>query len=267
MEIKSYLNPTDLEEAYRILTDGKKNQIIAGGAWLKLSLKQADTLISLDKLGLDLIEEKAGNIEIGSMVTLREVETNELVRETYDGILAESISHIMGMNIRNQATLGGSVMGRFAFSDIIPSLLVMNTSLVFHKAGEISLEDFLKNPRMGKDILVKILIKKEKGKGYFRKVARTALDFSIVNIAVSKLKKEYKIAVGSRPQIAELALNAMNFLNSSDQIDEEKIENASQMAIEELSFSYNNRSSKEYREHVAKVYIERGLMKVTGNES
>lgn len=267
LEIRNYLKPTNLEEAYETLLISKNNKLIAGGAWLKLSLKKAETLISLDGLGLDTIEEKKGFIEIGSMVTLRTVETNSLVKDVHDGILSQAIAKVMGMNIRNQATLGGSVMGRFAFSDILPALLVLDTLLVFHKSGGMSLEDFLKNPRMDKDILVKIKIRKESGQGFFKKVARTALDFSIVNIAITRNGKNFKVAVGSRPQVAQLAIGAMAYLNSAKELTEDTILEASRIAVNELSFSRNNRSSKEYREEVARVYVKRGLKKVISDES
>ena len=267
MEVKNYFNPKDLDEAYDILTQDKKNQIIAGGAWLKLSLKKAETLVALDNLGLDKIEEKNGFIEIGSMVTLREIEKNDSVIKLYDGILAKSISKIMGMNIRNQATIGGSVMGKFAFSDILPVLLVMETVLVFHKNNEITLEEFLATPRMEKDILTKIKIRKISATGFFKKVAKTALDFSVVNVAVSKSEAKFKIAVGSRPQIANLAIKAMNFINKEKTVNEETFEKTAQIAVEEMVFSDNNRGSKKYREHLAKTYVLRGLRSVTQHES
>ncbi len=267
MEIKNYLTPDNLEEVYQILCADKKNQIIAGGAWLKLSLKKADTLISLDNLGLNKIEEKSDFIEIGSMVTLREIETDEKVNKLFDGILSDAVSRIMGMNIRNQATLGGSVMGKFAFSDILPVLLVMDTKLKFYKQGEISLEEFLNKTRIETDILEKVLIKKETGKGFFKKAAITALDFSIVNIAISKNALGFKIAIGSRPQIAKLASETMKYLNDLETVTESEIEEASMMAVNEMVFSNNNRSSKEYRENLARVYVKRGLKKVIFNES
>ncbi len=267
MVASEYLRPKDFEEAYNLMIESKKNYLVAGGAWLKLSVKSAEKLISLDGLDLDKIQVNTDYIEIGSMVTLRTVEINNDIKNLYGGILSNAIHKIMGINIRNLATLGGSVMGKFAFSDIFPALLVLNTKLVFYKQGEICLEDFLANPKMAKDILTKIIIKKEPGEGFFKKVAITPLDFSVLNIAVSKNKEGFKISVGSTPYIAKLATNAMSYINNLSKITETEILKCSEMVVEELKFSKNNRGSKEYRVEIAKVYVKRGLKKVIANES
>ncbi len=267
MEVKRFVEPKGLQEAYDLLNESNKNQIIAGGAWLKLITKSADTFIGLDKLGLNQIKAGEDRIEIGAMVSLRELQICPDITKLYDGILSDAIGKIMGMNIRNQATIGGSVMGKFAFSDIITPLLAMETKLEFYKAGTVRLEDFLDNNKMGPDILTKIVIKKQKAKGFFKKVARTPLDFAIVNIAVTNHEGKFKIVVGSRPKLASMASTAMEYINSKKNLDDEVLMETAEKAISELDFSDNNRATKEYRKEVAKVYIKRGLKKVIANEN
>lgn len=262
MLVTKYLRPDTLSDAYQALTEDKKSLIIAGGAWIKLSIKNVETLISLDNLKLNQIEITKDAIELGSMVTLREIETNKEVIELYDGILSMAIHKIMGINIRNIATLGGSVMGKFPFSDILPVLLVMDTKLIFYKQGEITLEEYLENPKIEKDILLKVSIKKEKGLGYFKKVAKTPLDFSIINIAISKCNNKFKICLGSTPYLAKLAINTMDYLNKQKNITDEIINSAIKIMMQEMKFNKNVRSSKEYKEELAKVYVKRGLKKV-----
>ncbi|XFA98925.1 xanthine dehydrogenase family protein subunit M [Candidatus Izemoplasma sp. B36] len=262
MLVTKYLRPESLSDAYKVLTEEKKSLIIAGGAWIKLSIKKIDTLISIDNLNLNQIEITKDSLEIGSMVTLRELEINKEVNELYDGILARAIHKIMGINIRNIATIGGSIMGKFPFSDIIPALLVMDTKLIFYKQGEITLEEYLETPKMEKDILLKVIIKKEKGVGFFKKVAKTPLDFSIINIAISKCNNKFKVCLGSTPYLAKLAINTMEYLNKHSKISEEIINSAIKIMIQEIKFNKNVRSSKEYKEELAKVYLKRGLKKV-----
>lgn len=266
MNITQYVKPESLDEAYDLLLKNKKNHIIAGGAWLKLSLKSAEKLISLDNLNLDKIKLNKGNIEIGSMTTLREIETNETIKNLGDGVLSSALSKIMGINVRNIATIGGSIMGRFSFSDIFPVLLVFHTKLVFHKQGEVLLSEFLANPKFDKDILVKIIIRNLKSSGFFKKVATTPLDFSILNIAVLNESNKVAISVGSTPYIATLCGKAMSYINSLDKISEEDINKCADIALEELKFSNNLRASKEYRVDLAKVYITRGIKQVINYE-
>ncbi len=265
--LNEYVNPRSIDEAYSLFLENRKNYIKGGGAWLKLTLKSAEKLISLDKLNLDKIIVSNDLIEIGSMTTLREIETNENIVNLYNGILSKACHNIMGINVRNIATIGGTVMSRLAFSDIYPALLVMDTTLVFYKLGEVSLSDFLRKPMKERDILLSIKIKKKEGSGFYKKVATTALDFSIINFAIVKTNNKYMISIGSTPYIASLAYDTMEFLNKQLEITSKEIEKAISILLEEIKVSDNTRSSKDYRVELIKTYFKRGIKKVNANAS
>jgi len=196
---------------------------------------------------------------------LREIELNDTIRVLFDGILSQACHSIMGISIRNLATLGGSIMGKLSFSDLYPALLVMNAKLVFYKAGEKTFLDFINGPRMDKDILTKIVIKKESGTGFFKKVAITPLDFAIINFAVVKSSKGYAISTGATPYTAILANKTSEYLNSCKEIDENVIDKAIEIALKEIKVSDNVRSSKEYRTELIRTYIRRAIRQVTKN--
>jgi len=261
MEIKEYLKVKSVEEAYEVLNLDPNNKIIAGGAWIKISLKRVNTLISLEDLKLDYIKEENDFFEIGSMTTLRELEVHEGLKQVANGILCQAIGNIMGVTVRNIATIGGSVMGKFAFSDLLGVLSVLNAELVFHKLGKISIEDFLNMQKIPKDILLKIKIMKQVQKGYFKKIATTHLDFSILNLAIS-YDKGFKIAIGSRPNIAKRAINTEEYLNGLDEIREDNLTEAVNLALDEVKLGDNSRGSKEYRELLMKTYLKRGIREV-----
>lgn len=261
MLMHNYSRPENLQDAYNQLLEHKDNIIIGGGAWLKLTNKEINTIIDLSSIGLNEIINKDDYIEIGSMTSLRQIETSETIREYYDGILSKAVKSIMGMNIRNIATIGGSIMGKYAFSDIFTPVLVMETSLVFFNAGVVPLEDFLNNKKFPKDILLAVRFKKQKGNGYFHTVKKTALDFPVVNIAITK-SETTKIAIGARPGIARRLFETEEVLNKTKDIKQ-----AVEKALEEISLSKNARASKEYREELVKVYLRRGLEEVFNNES
>lgn len=263
--LNDYVRPKSVEEAYMLMVTNKKHVIKGGGAWLKLTLKSAEKLISLDELNLDQIVVTEEAIEIGSMTTLREIETNEDINNFYEGILSLACHNIMGLNVRNIATIGGSVMGRLAFSDLYPALLAMDTTLVFYKSGEMSLEEFLGNPRMERDILLAVRIPKKHGFGFYKKVATTALDFAIINLAITYQKGLWRIAVGSTPYVASLAHSAMEYLNRQKTISDEKINQAISLVLEEIKTSSNIRANQEYRIKLIQTYIRRGIKKVMSN--
>lgn len=256
MIFKNYQKPKTIEEAYELLLSDASNVIIGGGAWLKLLPTKIVSVIDLSDLGLNQIKHSKDAIEIGANTTLRMVETSDVIKHHANGILTDAIHQIMGMNIRNIATIGGSVMGKYSFSDILTPLLVLNTHLVFYKQGEISLQDFLNTKKFPKDILLTIKLYKEPVTGYFKSVKKTALDFPVLNIAISK-GESLKIAVGSRPGQAVRAYEAEKLTD---------LEGITDAVIKEISLSSNNRASKEYREELLKVYIKRGIREVLKNE-
>lgn len=264
MLLKDYARPRDLHEAYELLLQDEHNVIIGGGAWLKLTHKDVNTIIDLHSIGLHEIIDKGDVIEIGAMSTLRQIETNSVIQSHFDGIFNQAVKGIMGMNIRNLATIGGSIMGKYSFSDIFTPLLSMDVSLVFFKAGTISLKEFLATKKMEKDILVKILLHKKDGRGYFHSMKKTHLDFAVINVAVTK-SDDIKIVVGARPSIATRALNAEEFINNTE-INEASILAAAKLAKEEIKVGKNARASKEYRQELIEVYVKRGLKEVLDYE-
>ncbi len=263
MKIHEYHRPDSLEHAYTLLQQDKHNALIGGGGWLKLSKITMEKAIDLAALDLDYIKEDSNAIRIGSMTTLATMDNHFLFDTFYSGMLKDAIHGVMGVELRNIVTLGGTIMGKYPFSDILTPLITLDCELEFYKEGVLPLTDFLNRKTRVNDILVELRIKKHKGTGYFKKIAKTALDFAILNVAVTYSEGLYKIAVGSRPGRAKLALNAMQSLYESNTPDFKK---AATKACEELTFGTTHRSSETYRKDLAMEYISRGLKAVTPYE-
>ncbi len=263
MEIVNYFKAKTIEEAYQKLNEDPSNLIIGGGAWLRLSSKIVNTAIDLEHVGLNQIKETKNSIEIDAYVTLREVEKNEALANLFSSIINKGISGIMGVALRNLVTVGGSIFGKYSFSDFITPLLAVNTEVEMYKAGRMALEDFLKLRTREKDILLKIIIKKEKVLGYYYKMKKTGLDFAVINVGVTKTNGYYKIVVGARPSLAAYATSAMEYINNQKVITPKVIEDTAQIVVEELKFGTNSKASKEYRIELTKVYVKRGLKEVT----
>jgi len=259
MKVNEYYRASSLEDAYQKLQSSPKNAILAGGLWMKKMGQSYDTIIDLSKLGLDKIEDKKDEVVVGSMVTQRDFENSKIVSFLYAGAPAFAVREVMGVNFRNLATIGGSIMGRYPFSDVITGLLPYDVELEFYPAQKMSLEEYLNYKGKMNAILVAVHIKKGEGKGFFKKVKTTALDFPIVNIAVAKVNKEYRVVVGARPMVAARSYKAMEYLNNGGK----DFAKAAELAVEELSFMDNKDASKEYRVDLAKVYVRRGLEEVS----
>lgn len=258
MKVHKYVKPTSLDEAYSLLQQSPKNKIVAGGLWLKKGNAEVDTLIDLSALNLNKIEDKKDFIEIGSLVTQREIETSKIISQIGNGVINEAFKQIMGPAFRNLATIGGSIYGKYGFSDVITVLLGFKVDLVFFPENVVSLDEYISTPGFGKGILTHIRIYKSTAKSYFKKVAITALDYPILNVCVTK-DKDYRIAVGSRPLVANLALKAMNYLNQGHQDFAE----AAKLALAELKVGDSIATKSAYREQLLLTYVVRGLEEVS----
>ena len=267
MEIRNYLVPKSLDEAVIVLNQSPDNHVFAGGAWIKNTLKKIDTAIELSTLIDSKIKEYPNYIEIGAMCTLHDLEESALLKQYFGGIIAKASQSIMGITVKNLATIGGTIAGKYSFSDLLTALLAIDVTLVFHSKGKLKLSTFLTTNYPVKDILLSIIIEKNQTLGYYHKVSRTSLDFAIINVAVTNNNNRYSIVVGARPGTAAFALNAMNYINQLKNITEQDIEKTCELAADELSFSSNFRGTKEYRKSLAFVYIKRGLKAVINHVS
>lgn len=254
------VQPSTLEEAYSILVKRKNNQILGGTAFLRMGNKRIGTGIELSNLNLDYIKEDEKFVEIGSMTTLRSLETSNIINNNFS-ILKDAVRDIIGIQFRNVVTVGGSVFSKYGFSDLIVALLCLDTEVETYKGGRISLDEFL-NKGYEKDILTKIYIKKNNKKAVYKSMRNAKSDYPILNVSVSKIDNNFKICVGARPQRAKVAIKASEFL-SNNEINDKNIDIALDMMVDEIRFGSNMRASKEYRLQISKVLVKRAIMEVT----
>lgn len=244
---KNYVVASSLEEAYN-LKQKKSTSIIAGNAWLKQARLDRNTLIDLSNLGLDKIVETDSSFQIGAMVTLRALETNVALNDYTAGMFKKALCQIVGTQFRNTVTIGGSIWGRFGFSDPLTLLLVLNTEVRLYKAGLIPLKDFI-NLSYDNDILVEIIINKEKLNVSYEAFRVEATDFPVLTCALATTSRGFRLAIGARPQKASL-YESSNLAELNDY---------KQLALK-FNYASNMRASKEYRSHLAEVLIKRNVL-------
>lgn len=249
--IKQHLMVKSIEEGYEALVKNRNNMILGGTAFLRLGNKNINVGIDLSNLDLDYIREGETNIEIGPMTTFRSIETNELLKKNFDGIIARSVEEIVGIQLRSIITAGATVASKYGFSDFITVLLSLDTQVELYKGGIISLEDYLAEEKVPKDILLRIIIKKDGRSAIFKTMRNSKSDYAVLNCAVSNLDGEYRLAVGARPGRAVVAII------KKGQLKVENLEEIIKKIVEKMTFGTNMRASGEYREMIAKVLIRR----------
>ena len=260
--VREYVKPSSLDEAYELLQKNKKNTILGGLLWLRMGDRAINKGIDLSNLGLDSIEENADEFIIGAMVTLRDIEVHTNLNEQFNGVFKDTVKHIVGVQFRNLATVGGSIYSRFGFSDILTSFLALDSYVVLQGAGQMSMSEFME---LGytRDIVTKIIIKKSRKKISYLTQRNSETDIPVLALATSKSEEGWKISVGSRPHKAKLAVEAASILSINP--SSEEIEKASEKLVSELGFDSNMRASKEYREIIAKVLLKRAIIAIEGD--
>ena len=109
-----YLRPKNLSKALELMERyGQEAAIIAGGTAIVIMMKEKilapNYLIDLRTVsGLDQIVRTSKGLEIGALVTHRQVETSPIVKRGAP-ILAEAFSTIGNVRIRNAGTIGGNL--------------------------------------------------------------------------------------------------------------------------------------------------------------
>ncbi|WP_163340607.1 xanthine dehydrogenase family protein subunit M [Desulfopila sp. IMCC35008] len=260
LQIKNILYAKDLEEAYRAYISEPDSVVLGGCGYLRLGSRKIATAIDLSHLNLDFIEKREDTIEIGAMTTLRAIETSPLTSDLWGGMLANSVSHIVGVQLRNIVTTGGTVAGRYAFSDPITALLALDAKVALFNHGEIDLADFLETKGL-RDIVVKITIPDDVRNGAFASIRKSNTDYAILNCAVTVTTDSFRIVVGSRPGKAQRATRAEAYLLANG-LNADTASKAGKIAAEELKFGDNPRGKGKYRSAICPVLIERCLAEV-----
>lgn len=261
MIIERYEKPRSLKEAYEMLISTPKSVVIGGGTYVRFGKKHVDLAIDMCNTGLNFINEKDKTIEIGAATTFRQLEKSELLNNYYDGMISKTVGDIMGVQMRNLVTVGGTIYGKYGFSDLITTLLALDCKVVLHKRGRMYLEQFLKEKNNDKDILEKIIIQKDERNASFQTMRNTSTAFSMINVAVCRKNDKYNIVVGSRPGVGALASKAMTYMESSKG-DEYDIAKTGEIASSEVIFGTDLRASKEYRKELCSVLVKRALLEV-----
>lgn len=256
--IQKYIRPQSLEEAYQ-LNQAKNNRIVGGMLWLKTGSYNVNTAIDLCDLGLNTIEETETEFSIGAMVSLRQLEQHEGLNLFSQNAVRDAVKDIVGVQFRNMATVGGSIWGRFGFSDVLSVFLCLDSYVELYKGGILPLEEFA-NQKYDSDLLVRLIIKKTPGQFVYSAMRAQRTDFPVLTCAVSNMNNVYRVSIGARPSHAIVIYDKEQILANG--ITEESAKKMAEYVANNTPMGSNLRGSSEYRTHLAKVLTTRSLLKL-----
>lgn len=266
-----YVRAQSLDEAYE-LYQKKPNFVLGGMLWLKMKNKTLGTAIDLCDLGLDQIDEDENEFRIGAYATLRQIETHEALNAYTHGAIAESVRHIVGVQFRNVATVGGSIWGRFGFSDVMTIFRVLGAKVQLHKAGIMDLDEFAALPRTTRDVLVSVIVPKNAKGVVYLSQRNQSTDFPVLTCAVANRSGRYVAVIGASPYMAEPVWDEEGILDgiadaktdsnaalTDNSENNAKIDKFAEYVAEHIRFGSNIRAGAEYREIICRVLTRRAV--------
>jgi len=246
--ITDYYRPDTLPEALELLKT--PNTLPLGGGTLLSQLNSAPVkVVDLQALGLNTVNKKGNNLEIGATVTLQELLQNEHTLEA----LKIALKLEAPLNIRNAATVAGALIAADGRSTLATSMLALDVKLSIQPNDEeVEIGNFL--PLRGGNLsgkLITALTIPLNAQLTFESVARTPADKPIVCAALAVWPSgRTRLALGGYGKVPLLAM---------DGTESDGMEEAARNAYHEASDEW---ASAEYRIDVAATLAKRCLQRI-----
>ena len=245
------LQPQSVREAIALLgiEDARP---LAGGTALMLMMKagvlRPARLVGLGRLGLDRIESgPQGELRVGAMVSLRQLERSELVRRGWP-VISRALRTLSNVRVRNVARLGGHLAHGDPHTDLPPLLSALGAvATIAGPGGERtapveSLYTGYLETTLGRNELITRIDVPAMGKrraAYLKCTTRSADDWPAVGVAV--------VLDGERETIVVSA------------VTDRPTRLASADAAEGLQVEGDLHGSAAYKKQLVRVYVKRAI--------
>jgi CO/xanthine dehydrogenase FAD-binding subunit len=263
--IQEYFRPKTIEEAIDLFSKTEVELIpIGGGSSLDHLSSKPFAVMDLQDLGLDKIVERGKFLEVGAMVTLQTL----LKKNDLQPTISQVIRHEASYNLRQVATIVGTLIASGGRSPFATALMALDTSLYLTPGDEkipaqdfrvdkVNLSDVIidKQEVLNKRIVTQVNIPLNVNLEY-EYVARTPFDLPIVCAALAHWPSgRLRLVLGGYGSTPKLVM---------DGLDEGGIELAARDAYSQAEDEW---ASAEYRQHIVAVLAKRCLHKIIVDRS
>ena len=275
-------SPLSLEAALELLErHGDDARLIAGGTALVLQMKQRFAqpghVIGLRQLahsdGLGAIDASDGELRIGALCTLKQLEDSPLLRERIP-LLAETVSRVATRRIRSMATVGGALVNGDPNQDPPPTLIALGASVELTSSSgqrvcpveDLSVDYYETDVRPG-EVLTSLIVPVPASAtvgAYLKFLPRTADDYATVSVAAvlslgdGGACREARIVLGAVGTTPIRARAAEELLTGQEPIDD-VIRAAAATVPEAVDPLDDFRGSSDYKREMAGVFTRRAL--------
>lgn len=274
-----YLAPKTIEETLLLLSMHKgQARLLAGGTDLLIDMKrrkeQPRYVIGLKQVSdLDFFNyDQTNGLCFGPLVTVHTLETSALIKEKFP-VLSQGASVLGSVQVRNLATVVGNLCSALPSSDMAPGLIVLGADLKIAGLKTerlVPVEAFFRAP--GESILApgelvtQIQVPNPpalSGTAYLKHMTRSAMDLSIVGVAVlivlkNGMCREARICLGTAGPVPMRARHAEEVLIGKP-FEAVLVEKAAQLASQECGPRSSMRASAEYRREMVAVLTRRAI--------
>jgi CO/xanthine dehydrogenase FAD-binding subunit len=269
-----YHKPADLARACEILGRyGKNAAVLAGGTdllvWMKEGVRSPQAVVDVKGIGaLHRLEVHDEALIVGACVTFTELLESGVVRNQLP-LLWECSHSMASVGVRNRATLAGNICSAVPCLDGAPALLNYEADVLLESADggrQIPLREWFLGPRRtamreGEMVAaIGIPIPQRKNGACYVKLGRyRGEDLAQVGVGILALEgHEYRVAFCAVGPVPTRASKIEALLNGHP-LTEEAVRAAQRLLPEEISPITDIRASQEYRMHMARIMLARGL--------
>jgi probable selenate reductase FAD-binding subunit len=270
--VKHYRRPESLEDAVALVQSNHNAAYLAGGAWTVAQGDPAlEMVVDLQDLGLNFIESTLEEIRCGATATLQALIDHADTGEVANRLLSQAARYVQSRNLREQGTVGGTLMTAGPEDPLTAALLVLDVEVryadpVVHRVPFMSFVAYRDRLIATRVLLMDLSIKRPSARsaGAFEVVGRSPTDKPIVCaaafVSVSEgLAEEVRVAVSglaSRP----VRLHKTEHMLRGQLLGPDRVARALEPALHELDVIDDYRGSGEYRLAMAEVLCRRAVL-------
>jgi carbon-monoxide dehydrogenase medium subunit len=258
-----YRRAATVDEALEWMDElGDEAKFLAGGHSLvplmKLRLAAPEVLVDVSRLAeLSFIRVKDGSLRVGALTRHAELAVSPVVADALP-LLGHAASRVGDAQVRHRGTLGGSLAHGDPAADLPAVVAALDGVMVVRgPSGEREIPavdffvDLFETALEPEELITEVRFPLPESKGWsFQKFTVRAIDWAIVGVAVQGdavgLVNMGSIPVRARNVEAALA-------------DGASIADAARLAADGLQPPEDLHAAPEYRSHLARVLVRRGL--------
>jgi carbon-monoxide dehydrogenase medium subunit len=275
-----YLRPETVSEAITLLREhGEGAKILSGGQSLipmmKIRLARPEYIIDINRLAdLQYIKEEGGFLKIGGLTREADLEASSLIRSKYP-IILDTAASIADPQVRNLATVGGNLAHGDPANDHPATMLALGAEVIATGQGgertipisNFFLSVFTTALEHGEILTeIRLPIPPAGSGGAYFKLERKVGDFATVGVAAQVTLDSAGVCLWAGIGLTNVGATPIKATRAESSLigqilDQQKINQAAQLAAEGAEPSSDLRGPAEYKVSMVRELTKRALVR------